>query len=92
MGGNVTPMDKNELLELAVLVEGIRERDVHLGRVLRHMVVHLGHAYGLDLSSEEAQAKADKAKAQEAPVPAVKPAALSSDTDKRAVMAPQGDK
>jgi hypothetical protein len=85
-------MDKNELLELSVLVEGIRERDVHLGHVLREMLVHLASAHRLDLAEQEAQAKADKAKAQEAPAPAVKPAALSSDTDKRAVAPAQGDK
>ena len=69
-------MQPSEFAELRAAVAAVSQQDVHLGRVLDMIVLHLGHAHGLDPAAEDAKAKAaaeEEAKAAEAataPAPA----------------------
>lgn len=51
----MTPAD---LAELRGHVSLVAQQDVHLGRVLDALVLHLSHAHGLDPATEDAKAKA----------------------------------
>ncbi len=63
-------MQPSEFAELRGAVRSVALQDVHLGRVLDLLVLHLGHAHGLDPTVEDAkaakQAKADARAAEDA--------------------------
>ena len=62
-------MSPEEFAELRAGVAAVGVQDVQLGRVLDLLVLHLGHAHGLDPAAEDAKAKeeadAAAAKAEE---------------------------
>ncbi len=51
-------MSPEDFAELRARVAVIAQQDIHLGRVLDLLVLHLGHAHGLDPTVEDAKAKA----------------------------------
>jgi hypothetical protein len=51
-------MTPEEFAELRSHVALIKQQDVHLGRVLEQLVLHVGHAHGLDPAFEDAKARA----------------------------------
>jgi len=51
-------MSPDEFAELRAGVAAVSVQDVQLGRVLDLLVLHLGHAHGLDPAVEDAKAKA----------------------------------
>ena len=71
-------MAPEEFAELRAAVAAVSVQDVAMGRVLSLMLLHLGHAYGLDPAAEDArlaalaqaQAEAAAAAVEEAPAPA----------------------
>ena len=48
-------MQPEEFAELRAAVARVAQQDVHLGRVLELLVLHLGHAHGLDPTVEDAR-------------------------------------
>ena len=48
-------MSPDQFAELRANVAAVKEQDVHLGRVLELLVLHLGHAHGLDTAAEDAR-------------------------------------
>lgn len=56
-------MTPEEFAELRAGAASVSHTDVHLGRVLTLLVLHLGHAHGLDPAVEDAKAKAVARKA-----------------------------
>jgi hypothetical protein len=58
-------MSVDELQELQDAVAYIALRDVHLGRVLDLLVLHVAHAHGLDPAAEAAKAQEQTAPALE---------------------------
>ncbi len=64
-------MSPEEFSDIRAQVAAIGQQDVQLGRVLTALVLHLGHAYGLDPVQEDARLKAEaeaKAASTAAPV------------------------
>ncbi len=59
-------MQPDEFAELRAQVAVIAQQDVHLGRVLNAMLLHLGHAHDLDPTVEDAKAKAEAKQAARA--------------------------
>ena len=63
-------MQPEEFAELRARVAVIAQQDIHLGRVLDLLVLHLGHAHGLDPTREDARlvakAKEDARAAEDA--------------------------
>lgn len=53
-------MQPAEFAELRADVASVKERDVHLGRVLESLLLHLGHAHGLDAGVEDARLKGER--------------------------------
>lgn len=51
-------MTPEEFAELRAAVAVVKQQDVHLGRVLEQLVLHVGHAHGLDPAVEDAKARA----------------------------------
>lgn len=52
-------MSPEEFAEARAAVAAISVQDVALGRVLSLLLLHLGHAYGLDPAVEDARLKAE---------------------------------
>lgn len=60
-------MQPEDFASLRADVATVKERDVHLGRVLESMLLHLGHAHDLDPAVEDARlAKKTRADARAA--------------------------
>lgn len=63
-------MAPEDFANLRADVASVKERDVHLGRVLDALLLHLGHAHGLDPAVEDARlakkAKEDARAAEDA--------------------------
>lgn len=57
-------MTPEEFAELRNQVAALKQQDVHLGRVLEALTLHVGHAHGLDPAVEDAKARA-KAEAEQ---------------------------
>ena len=57
-------MQPAEFAELRRAVADLKERDIHLGRALEQIVLHLGHAHGLDPAQEDAKAREEEAHAR----------------------------
>jgi hypothetical protein len=55
-------MQPAEFAELRAAVATVSQQDVHLGRVLSLLVLHLGHSHGLDPAQEDARLKAEARK------------------------------
>jgi len=51
-------MSPDEFAELRAQAAAVGVQDVHLGRVLDLIILHLGHAHDLDPAVEDAKAKA----------------------------------
>ncbi len=65
-------MDSNEFLALHAQAQAIQQADVHLGRFLMSLVLHLAKAHGLDpdvlLAPPSEVVEEEASKALEAPV------------------------
>lgn len=57
-------MDFSEYKALRGQVKDVAERDVHVGRVLEAMLLHVAHGNGLDPEKEQAKEDEARAKAQ----------------------------
>jgi hypothetical protein len=59
-------MSPDEFAELRAAAATLGQQDVVLGRALDLIILHLGHAHGLDPAAEDARLKAEaEAKAEE---------------------------
>jgi hypothetical protein len=75
MAQDVFKMSPEEFSDLRAQVAAIGQQDVQLGRVLTALVLHLGHAHGLDPVQEDARLAAEaRVKAREEEDAAVKAA------------------
>lgn len=54
-------MSQDEYTELKAQVDVVAQQDVHLGRVLTMIVVHLASAHGLDATAAPVEAPAEAA-------------------------------
>lgn len=61
-----------ELQELMADVANIKLRDVHLGRVLEQVVLHLAHAHDLDPDAALEEDESEGDEEEMAPTPVVK--------------------